>query len=115
LPCSHPNCCTFTFLARPSHGEPVPLTRLFDYDAHVHRFEDKMLFTPVDDPGCCGPELPAMEVFRVVIKHFMDPWTWDQSRSDECCTHLIRPDGTSLSFCRYNTLERKPPPHRECC
>lgn len=115
LPCSHPNCCTFTFLARPTGGEPVPLTRLFDYDAHVERFEDRMLFTPVDDPGCCGPEIPAMEVFRIVIKHFMDAWNYDLARSEECCTHLIRPDGSSVSFCHFNTLERGRPPRRTCC
>ena len=44
-----------------------------------------------------GPEQP----FRIFIKPFMDASTFDQDRIDRCCTHVIRPDGTLDSFCRY--------------
>ena len=44
-----------------------------------------------------GPE----DAFRLMIKPFMDAWTWDQDRIDRCCTHVIRPDGQLDSFCRY--------------
>ena len=39
--------------------------------------------------------------FRLMVKPFMDAWTWDQDRIDRCCTHVIRPDGKLDSFCRY--------------
>jgi uncharacterized radical SAM superfamily Fe-S cluster-containing enzyme len=39
--------------------------------------------------------------FRIMIKPFMDSETWDQDRIDRCCTHVIRPDGSLDSFCRY--------------
>ena len=48
-----------------------------------------------------GLEMQAPVGFRIMIKPFMDAWTWDQDRIDRCCTHVIRPDGALDSFCRY--------------
>lgn len=46
-------------------------------------------------------ELRSSVAFRIMIKPFMDAWTWDEDRIDRCCTHVIRPDGKLDSFCRY--------------
>jgi uncharacterized radical SAM superfamily Fe-S cluster-containing enzyme len=46
-------------------------------------------------------QLQAGMTFRIMVKPFMDAWTWDQDRIDRCCTHVIRPDGSLDSFCRY--------------
>ncbi len=48
-----------------------------------------------------GMELRPESPFRIFIKPFMDAWTFDQDRIDRCCTHVIRPDGSLDSFCRY--------------
>jgi hypothetical protein len=105
LPCSDPNCCSFTFAARPPGGEVVPLTRLIDYDAHVEKLQDRMYFTP-PDAGEARPPDAVNSLFRVVVKPFMDAHTYDQDRVDECCLHIIRPDGRGVSFCKHNVLER---------
>jgi hypothetical protein len=46
-------------------------------------------------------ELQPSVAFRILVKLFMDAWTWDKDRIDRCCTHVIRPDGQLDSFCRY--------------
>ena len=47
------------------------------------------------------------DFFRVVVKPFMDAYTFDEERADECCIHVIRPGGEAVSFCRFNTLLRQ--------
>ncbi len=73
---------------------------------------DKMHYT-LEDLAHCGCEntelgelLKTLErtrsmAFRLMVKPFMDAWTWDEDRIDRCCTHVIRPDGKLDSFCRY--------------
>lgn len=106
LPCSHPNCCSFTVLSRPENGPPKALTRLVNYQKHLDRLSDRLAFN-LDDARACGTtgRSPA-DFFRIVIKPFMDAYTYDQERADECCVHIIRPGGKAVSFCLYNTLQR---------
>ena len=127
LPCSHPNCCSFTFAARPdqatnatmlrtvprrcpvgARGRLLPLTRMTRYEDHVERLADRMNFNLNDARKCCGISYRPEELFRVVVKPFMDAYTYDQDRIDECCVHVIRPGGKAVSFCQFNTLERGP-------
>ena len=53
------------------------------------------------DPGGAWKGL-----FAIGIKPFMDAYTFDQDRIDKCCTHIIARDGTPVSFCEYNALNR---------
>lgn len=34
------------------------------------------------------------------IKPLTDASTWDEDRINRCCSHVIRPDARSISFCR---------------
>lgn len=45
-------------------------------------------------------------LFAVGIKPFMDAYTYDQDRIDTCCTHIAARDGTPVSFCQYNAINR---------
>jgi len=45
-------------------------------------------------------------LFVIGIKPFMDAYTFDQDRIDKCCTHIIARDGTPVSFCEYNAVNR---------
>jgi uncharacterized radical SAM superfamily Fe-S cluster-containing enzyme len=109
LPCSDPNCCTFTYVTRLSTGKHVAATRLMDYDAWADRLADRIHFDPDNTGGCCGIDLPRENFFRVVIKPFMDAFTYDQHRVDECCVHVIGDDGEGISFCEFNTRRRGVP------
>jgi len=106
LPCSNPNCCSITYIARPRNRPMTPLTRLFPYEKFINHLSDRLTFNLQDVRKCCGFEGRAEDFFRIVIKPFMDAYTYDQQRIDECCVHIIRPGGGAVSFCRFNTLER---------
>jgi uncharacterized radical SAM superfamily Fe-S cluster-containing enzyme len=45
-------------------------------------------------------------LFAVGVKPFMDAYTYDQDRIDKCCVHIIARDGTPVSFCEYNAVNR---------
>ena len=70
------------------------------------RLSDRINFDLDDARDCCGLQWRRQDFFRIVIKPFMDAWTYDQSRVDECCIHVIRPGGEAVSFCQFNTIER---------
>jgi len=115
LPCSNPNCCGFTVAVRRGR-RVVPLTRIIRYEDHIERLSDRINFNLEDvrafgDAGG-GADGRAHEFFRIIIKPFMDAWTYDQDRVEECCIHLIRPGGDAVSFCRFNTIERGRPNDR---
>jgi uncharacterized radical SAM superfamily Fe-S cluster-containing enzyme/prolipoprotein diacylglyceryltransferase len=107
LPCSNPNCCSFTFVARRKKGGPLPLTRIANYEDHIDRLADRMNFKLDDAKACCGFGQQPGEFFRVSVKPFMDAYTFDEDRADECCVHIIQPGGRGVSFCRFNTLQRQ--------
>ena len=111
LPCSNPNCCSFTFLARRPKKPPLPLTRVVRYEDHVDRLSDRVNFKLDDARACCGFGGRPEDFFRIAVKPFMDAYTYDEDRADECCIHIIQPGGRGVSFCRFNTLERKAAKH----
>jgi uncharacterized radical SAM superfamily Fe-S cluster-containing enzyme len=45
-------------------------------------------------------------LFAIGVKPFMDAHTYDQDRIDKCCVHIIARDGTPVSFCEYNAVNR---------
>ncbi len=45
-------------------------------------------------------------MFAIGIKPFMDAYSYDQDRIDKCCVHIISADGTPVSFCEYNAINR---------
>ena len=116
LPCGDPNCHTIGYVLRTASGA-VPLSRLVSLDA-LQGFLANRVDYRLEDLAKCGCEteplgeilrtlehshgtLGADAPFRMFIKPFMDAWTFDQDRIDRCCTHVIRPDGSLDSFCRY--------------
>jgi len=111
LPCGDPNCATIGYLLKIDGGtrsisEFIDFTRVqgFLQDKVRYRLEDLLQCGCESEP--LGEllrqfEMDASNTFRILIKPFMDAWTWDEDRIDRCCTHVIRPDGKLDSFCRY--------------
>jgi uncharacterized radical SAM superfamily Fe-S cluster-containing enzyme len=111
LPCGDPNCATIGYLIRHG-GRNYSISDFVDFRQLQGFLQDKIHYT-VEDLARCGCEneplgdllktleLKASMTFRLMVKPFMDAWTWDQDRIDRCCTHVIRPDGQLDSFCRY--------------
>ena len=46
------------------------------------------------------------QVLTISIKPFMDAWTYDQDRIDQCCVHILDREGNPVSFCEYNAINR---------
>lgn len=111
LPCGDPNCATIGYLIR--QGEKVwHVSDFLDFTKLQGFLHDKVHYTLADLAQCgcenteLGELLKTLEhtrsmAFRIMVKPFMDAWTWDEDRIDRCCTHVIRPDGKLDSFCRY--------------
>jgi 7,8-dihydro-6-hydroxymethylpterin dimethyltransferase len=111
LPCGDPNCATIGYLLKTPLGIRS-VSDFIDFSAMQGFLHDKMNYS-LGDLSQCGCEneplaemlhafeLKESDTFRLLIKPFMDAWTWDQDRIDRCCTHVIRPDGQLDSFCRY--------------
>jgi len=111
LPCGDPNCATIGYLLRTPDGVRS-ISDFLDFQNVQGFLRDRVRYS-IDDLSRCGCEseplgaiLKNLEVngnngFRLFIKPFMDAWTWDEDRIERCCTHVIRPDGSLDSFCRY--------------
>lgn len=111
LPCGDPNCAVIGYLIRTAEG----VRSVSDYlnFGELQGFLKNKLRYSMDDLVKCGCEVEELghvlkqlevgihDTFRIMVKPFMDAWTWDQDRIDRCCTHVIRPDGKLDSFCRY--------------
>jgi len=46
------------------------------------------------------------KLLTISIKPFMDAWTYDQDRIDQCCVHILDKDGKPVSFCEFNAITR---------
>jgi len=46
------------------------------------------------------------QVLTISIKPFMDAWTYDQDRIDQCCVHILDKEGQPVSFCEFNAINR---------
>lgn len=111
LPCGDPNCATIGYLIR-REDQVWHVSDFLDFTKLQGFLHDKIHYT-LEDLAKCGCEneplgelLKTLEktrsmAFRLMVKPFMDAWTWDEDRIDRCCTHVIRPDGKLDSFCRY--------------
>lgn len=111
LPCGDPNCATIGYLLR-ANGRTYSVSDFIDFSQVQGFLRDKVRYR-LEDLVRCGCEseplgkllkqfeMDASNTFRILIKPFMDAWTWDEDRIDRCCTHVIRPDGKLDSFCRY--------------
>lgn len=111
LPCGDPNCAVIGYLLKVD-GQVRSVSDFVDFTALQGFLRDKVRYR-VEDLVQCGCEseplgallkrfeLDERHTFRLFIKPFMDAMTWDEDRIDRCCTHVIAPDGTLDSFCRY--------------
>ena len=111
LPCGDPNCATIGYLLKV--GGVIRSVSDFINFQNVQGFLGTKLRYKLEDLMKCGCEseplgallkqfeLDESHTFRLLIKPFMDAWSWDEDRIDRCCTHVIRPDGQLDSFCRY--------------
>ncbi|MEI8348960.1 MAG: radical SAM protein [Candidatus Omnitrophota bacterium] len=136
LPCSYPTCCSLTYAflkdgAVTPITRKVDVEKYLDYfcnriitsPAALLRKSLENLWSAsatlnaqqvLKDFTCvCGlPFTPGIldelknNVFRIVVKPFMDAYTFDYKRAMKCCVHVLRPNGKLIPFCVYNNIYR---------
>ena len=67
---------------------------------------DSLLDAMIESQG--NPDSKAIwnSLLVISIKPFMDAWTYDQDRVDQCCVHILDADGHPVSFCEFNAINR---------
>lgn len=136
LPCSYPTCCSLTYaFLKHGEVIPVTrkidVEKYLDYfcnrvitsPASILRKALESLWSAsatvsapqmLKDFNCvCGlPFKPGVldelknNVLRIMIKPFMDAYTFDIKRAMKCCVHVLRPNGKLIPFCVYNNIYR---------
>jgi uncharacterized radical SAM superfamily Fe-S cluster-containing enzyme len=100
LGCSHPLCDTGTFLAK-HEGRFVPVTR------DLTRKEYLELYDPTSPQGSVFLDIMAkkglsyQDGISVIIMNYMDAYTVDLERMEECSMFVTMPNGALLPFCSY--------------
>lgn len=122
IPCSHPNCGWITvFLRRFGlvHNvmKYVDLEEVMDEVAYKTLLSTSELRNVIGSKGkgvmkslartLGGKVVRSTDMFTVAIKPFMDRYSYDQDRIDNCCHHTTDTRGNLLSFCEYNALGRQ--------
>jgi uncharacterized radical SAM superfamily Fe-S cluster-containing enzyme len=74
-------------------------------DAALDALLDLIEQLPEEAPASHDPQ-NWNGMFAIGIKPFMDAYSYDQDRIDKCCVHIISADGTPVSFCEYNAINR---------
>ena len=121
IPCSHPNCGWVTLFAR-RFGIFANIARHIDVDAVMNDVAYKTVLDKQQMRGIIGSRrtgwlrglaasagrklVRPRDVFGIVIKPFMDRYTYDQDRVSACCHHVLDTHGRLESFCEYNARHR---------
>jgi hypothetical protein len=136
LPCSYPTCCSLTYaFIKDGTAVPITrkieIENYLDYisnriittPAGILRTALEGLWSAsatlsapkvLKDFNCvCGLNFaPGVldqlkeNILRIVIKPFMDAYTFDIKRAMKCCIHVLRPDGKLIPFCVHNNIYR---------
>ncbi|MDQ6685107.1 MAG: hypothetical protein M3Z16_08265, partial [Pseudomonadota bacterium] len=119
--CSHPNCGWVTLFAR-RFGLLYNIARHVDLNAVMNDVAYKTLLSKDEMQGVVGTRggllaraaarlarrlIRPRDVFGIVIKPFMDRFSYDQDRVSSCCHHILDSHGHAVSFCEYNARLRK--------
>ena len=104
LGCSHPLCDTGTFLVPDGQGY-LPVTR------DLTREEYLGLYNPSSPQGSVFGDIVAKKKLSperglsVIIMNYMDAFTMDLERMEECSMLVTMPDGRLIPFCSYQLTD----------
>jgi len=121
IPCSHPNCGWVTLFAR-RFGIFANIARHVDLNAVMNEVAYKTVLDRRSMQDIVGTRrenfltralarmarrlIRPRDVFGIVVKPFMDRYSYDQDRVSACCHHVLDTQGRLESFCEYNARHR---------
>lgn len=136
LPCSYPTCCSLTYaFVRADEVVPITrkidVEKYLDYFSNrIITSPAQILKKALEDLWSASATVSAPEilkdfacvcgipfkqnaleglknnVLRIMIKPFMDAYTFDFKRAMKCCIHILQTDGKMIPFCVYNNIYR---------
>lgn len=131
MPATDPRCCRFTY-AFLCDGKVKVIPRLVNLKKYKKYFNDTIIHNPkVVVKDVINGRLPRKALYtdfkkvvgepfnpltyinlksnllKIMIKPFMDPYTFDIKRAKRCAVHQILPDGRFVSFCVYTNMIRE--------
>lgn len=125
IPCSHPNCGWITVFLR-RFGLVHNVMKYVDLEESMDEVAYKTLLSTAELRNVIGKRgktamqtlaralggkvVRSTDMFSIAIKPFMDRYSYDQDRIDNCCHHITDTRGNLLSFCEYNALGRATDP-----
>jgi uncharacterized radical SAM superfamily Fe-S cluster-containing enzyme len=104
LGCSHPLCDTGTFLVADGAAY-LPVTRDLTRDDYL------ALYNPDSPQGSVFGDIVAKKQLSperglsVIIMNYMDAFTMDLERMEECSMFVTMPDGRLIPFCSYQLTD----------
>lgn len=122
IPCSHPNCGWTTLFAR-RFGLLFNIAKHVDLEAAMNKAAYKTQLQKSELRSLVGTRFSGVgkrlfgwlgrqlirpqDVFGIVVKPFMDRYTFDYDRVANCCHHILDTEGRLTSFCEYNVRKRE--------
>lgn len=134
VPC-HPDSLAMAYALK-LDGKTLPLTRFVEPDVLINAARNTIVYeeepgvrdclfklfstnhspasgaTSLRDLLCCLPRISApanltyKNIFRVLIVHFLDAYTFDVRSVKKTCIHIVHPDGRLIPFDTYNLFYR---------
>jgi len=106
LGCSHPLCSCATYLLGDA-DDYAPLTRQIDEDTYRAHFDAKSPQGSVfaDVLAKMYPDADSTRGLSVLIMGYMDAWTIDLKRVQECSMTVATPEGRAIPFCTYHLTD----------
>ena len=104
LGCSHPLCDTGTFLVSDGSGY-TPVTR------NLTREDSLSLYNPSSPQGSVFGDIVARKRLSferglsIIIMNYMDAYTMDLERMEECSMFVTMADGKLIPFCSYQLTD----------
>lgn len=131
LPATDPRCCMLTYaFLRDNDVKVIP--RVVGLDKYKTYFEDTIVHDPKEIVlDVIKGKLSAKEIYKdfytvvgenfnplkyrkyrknilkIMVKPFMDPYTFDIKRAQKCRVHQITSDGKFVPFCVHTNLTRQ--------
>lgn len=100
LGCSHPLCDTGTFLVKQGE-EFVPVTRDLTREEYLELYDPDSPQGSVFWDVATRKGLSSEGGLSIIIMNYMDAFTADLERMEECSMFVTMPDGALIPFCSY--------------
>ena len=107
LGCSHPLCSVGVYLVEREGKDFVPSTRLISREEYVREFDSNSPQGSVFADLLAGRESYTGKGLSVIVMNYMDAWSLDFERLQQCSMTVKTVDLRTVPFCAYHLTNGK--------